>query len=476
MPISLTDYYKIDKKLFDKFGALDILLDKDSLFFIDPLLVRYNTIKEFSNAEDKINSHFSKIITIIKHYIENKNRIFFEEADKLLTFKEITGSCLGYSKQTTKGNAIGKNIREKILYTLIDLVAAGETDPIIFDLVGLFQGGVGCDRISDLITFILEDNILEYSHNVFSNFPQIKKEHIKGGKYLLPINKFNNKPILLIPKQILRPLPIALDFYDIDMVCQENDNVRKDINNIVSNTLKSRKRMTKEEIRYFFLNNKAFRKILINSYKASSNKTYDFSSDPLGEIIWYNKTKEYINKFPLDLSNFIANNQYTNIESIAKEICKHFRSLIEKNGLWKLLYNDDLKPKREESAQLVFFGVASNICEQNNIDLSREVNNGRGPVDFKLSKGQKEKFLIETKLSTNKNLIHGLKKQLTTYMEQEKAQKSIFLVLEVSSEQKDINRVNKLIEEYNKQGNDIKKQIELIIIDATPKASATRIK
>lgn len=476
MPISLTDYYKIDKKLFDKFGALDIILDKDSLFFIDPLLVRNNKIKEFSNAEDKINSRFSEIITIIKHYIENKNHIFFKEANELLTFKEITGSCLGYSKLTTKGNAIGSNIREKILYTLIDLINAGETDPIIFDLVGLFQGGVGCDRISDLITFILEDNILEYSHNVFSNFPKIKKEQIKDGKYLLPINKFNNKPILLIPKQILKPLPIALDFYDIDTVCQENDRVRSTINNIVSKTLNNRKRMTKEEIREFFLNSKEFRKILKDSYKKASNKTYDFSSDPYGEIIWYDITKKYIDKFPLDLSIFKINDQYKNIKSIVKEICKHFKSLIEEKGLWRLLYNDDSKPKREAAAQLTFFGTASKICEQNDIDLSREVNNGRGPVDFKLSKGQKEKVIVEIKLSTNRDLIHGFTKQLPTYMKQEETKNAIFLILSVSSKKKDIERVNKLLNIYNEQSNEIKDQREIIIIDANPKESATKIK
>jgi len=474
MPISLTDYYKIDKKLFDKFGALDVILDKDSLFFIDPLLVRNNTIKDFSNAKEKINSYFSNIITIVKNYNLNKNEFFLRKADKLLTFKEISGSCLGYSKATTKGNAIGKNIRKQILDTLIDLINAGETDSIIFDLIGLFQEGVGCDRISDLLTYILKDNILEYSHNIFSNFPEINKVPIDN--FLLPINKFNNKPILLIPKQILRPLPIALDFYDIDTVCQENDRVRSTINNIVSNTLKNRKRMTKEEIKEFFLNSKEFRDILINSYKKASNKTYDFSSDPFGEIIWYNATKEYINKFPLDLSNFILNSQYINVKSIAKEVCNHFKSLVEENGLWKLLYNDNLKPKREEAAQLIFFGIASSICEKNNIDLSREVNNGRGPVDFKLSQGQKEKILIETKLSTNKTLIHGFKKQLPTYMKQEKTKKAIFLIVKVSSKQKDIRRVNKLFEEYNKQPIEIKKQIEIITIDATPKESATKIK
>ena len=35
----------------------------------------------------------------------------------------------------------------------------GEADPVLFELLGVFQEGIGCDRISDLITFILKEDI-----------------------------------------------------------------------------------------------------------------------------------------------------------------------------------------------------------------------------------------------------------------------------------------------------------------------------
>ena len=42
----------------------------------------------------------------------------------------------------------------------------GETDPVLFELLGVFQEGIGCDRVSDLITFILRENILQYTQRV----------------------------------------------------------------------------------------------------------------------------------------------------------------------------------------------------------------------------------------------------------------------------------------------------------------------
>ena len=41
--------------------------------------------------------------------------------------------------------------------------------------------------------------------------------------------------------------------------------------------------------------------------------------------------------------------------------------------------------------QAIFFGVADSYCDANNIDLTKEGNNGRGPVDFKLSRGANDK-------------------------------------------------------------------------------------
>ena len=61
--------------------------------------------------------------------------------------------------------------------------------------------------------------------------------------------------------------------------------------------------------------------------------------------------------------------------------------LIENNQLSKLLYNSDGTRKRESAAQLVFFGIASSYCAANDLDITPEANSGRGPVDFKFSKG-----------------------------------------------------------------------------------------
>lgn len=472
MPISVTDYYKLDKTKFDKFNALDVILDRDSLFFIDPLLARHCTVKEFANADVDITKYFSNIIVLLNYFINNKNQVFFNTADEKLTFKEIKGTCLGYTQYGTDGNAIGPEIREKILTTLVDLIKAGETDPVVFELIGIFQKGVGCDRISDLLTYILEDNIFQYSHNIFSNFEKIKKNSFKNNKYLLPINQFNNSPVLLLPKTILRPLPIAFDFEDIDRVCQENTSVRSIINKYLGNILTNyRKKLNKKELYSLFMSNIPFRESLIKGYKKASTDIYNFNLDPKGEIIWYEAAKEYIYKKPLYLSSAI------NVEKSAKEICNHFKHLIEDNGLWKLLYDQKTNPKHEEAAQLLFFGISSKICEINDIDLSREINNGRGPVDFKLSIGQKNKLLIETKLSSNKNLITGFTTQLKIYMKQENSDKAIYLIIRVESADKNNDkRVDEFIDIYNKLSEDIKKRIQYIIIDGTPKLSATKEK
>lgn len=49
------------------------------------------------------------------------------------------------------------------------------------------------------------------------------------------------------------------------------------------------------------------------------------------------------------------------------------------------------------------------------MDVNREVNNGRGPVDFKISKGSKDTTLVEFKLASNSKLKNNLAKQVDIY-------------------------------------------------------------
>ena len=165
MPISFTDKFKIQKDLLKTNNAFDPIIDLDTKFFIDPALIELCKEPEFLNARDKIINFFSSIILLVKH-CKVKGDIFWKKAYKMLSFKEITGTCLGYSDESTDGNAIGPKLREAILFTIKELVGAGADAPELFELLGVFQERVGCDRISDLITFILRENIYQYTQRV----------------------------------------------------------------------------------------------------------------------------------------------------------------------------------------------------------------------------------------------------------------------------------------------------------------------
>lgn len=464
MPISFTDKFKIKKELLKKSKTFDPIIDLDTKFFIDPALIELCDEPEFLNANEKIANFFSSIILLIKH-CKTKNDMFWKRADKMLSFKEIRGTCLGYSNESTDGNAIGPKLRKDILNTTKELVNAGADAPELFELLGVFQERVGCDRISDLITFILRENIFKYTHRVVESL-DIKTTPYTFEKqsYRLVINPYNRNPLLLLPEIILSPLPIAKTFEDIDYVCTENQRVRDEINKYVD--INDSKKFTKSDIRTMMVLNKDFRDALLSAYKSAPREAFDFYKSQSGEYVWYSASQEFVEKFPLQLSKVV--NTVNDVENITKSICAQFKKLVENNGLNKLLY-DGKKPKHEPAAQLLFLGIADTYCKANDIDLSPETNKGRGPIDFKLSRGYTKKVLVEVKLSSSNQLEHGFDKQLPIYMAQEETQRAIYLIIDNGHPKK----VENFIKKYNKLDANIKNKIKYIVVDGTLKPSAS---
>lgn len=172
MPIAFTDKFNIDKSIFNKTGVFDVILDIDSKIFIDPALLAFCEAEEFKGSKEKAERYFSSITSLIKASINSGKfpNQFWGRADQLLTFKEVSGTCLGYSKDNTDGNSIGPVLRRSILQTVKELILAGEEDPTIYELLGVFQEKVGCDRISDLLTFILLPEILSFTERIVKQF------------------------------------------------------------------------------------------------------------------------------------------------------------------------------------------------------------------------------------------------------------------------------------------------------------------
>lgn len=176
-----------------------------------------------------------------------------------------------------------------------------------------------------------------------------------------------------------------------------------------------------------------------------------------------------MSRYPLAL-NGLPLETIDDVLSIAREICDRFKSLVENNGLSKLLYDFTGTPKHESAAQLLFFGIASSYCDANNIDLTKEENNGRGPIDFKLSRGANDKVVVETKLTSNSQLRHGIEVQLPIYMKQEKTKQAIYLIIDNGHPK----ALENFISFYNGLNQETKGKISYLIVDATPKISASK--
>ena len=467
MPITFSEQFYVPAKILEATGVFDIILDIDTRVFIDPALLELCVEPEFSGARKKVEKYFSDIITLLRHS-KRSTDMYWRRADRMLTFTELSGTCFGYFQNGTGGNAIGPVLRKSILDTIKELMTEGETDPILFELLGVFQEGIGCDRVSDLITFILREDILKYTQRVVE-LAGIDSITVSLGqqKYKTCRNPYNKKPLMLLPSAILSPLPIADSFDDIDWICHENERVREEINSYFD--LGKKTKLHKSQILALMHSSISFRTALVSAYKTAPKNTYDFSTDPAGEYVWLSAAREYVEKYPLSLTE-VSLETIDDVLTVTKTICARFKSLIEDNGLYKLLYNSDGTSKHESAAQLLFYGIADSYCDANDIDLTKEGNNGRGPVDFKLSRGATDKVIVETKLTSNSQLRHGIEIQLPIYMKQEKTKQAIYLIIDNGHPK----ALENFIAFHNGLSKEIKEKISYLVIDATPQLSASK--
>ena len=92
-------------------------------------------------------------------------------------------------------------------------------------------------------------------------------------------------------------------------------------------------------------------------------------------------------------------------------------------------------------------------------DVNAEVNNGRGPVDYKVSKGKANASLVEFKLASNSKLKRNLEKQTEVYGKASQTDKAIKVILYFS--QSELDKVNKALKDLKLEGRE-----DIVLIDA----------
>jgi hypothetical protein len=104
---------------------------------------------------------------------------------------------------------------------------------------------------------------------------------------------------------------------------------------------------------------------------------------------------------------------------------EYLKVFIEDNDGYKLFYHKGQPLKREADLQriyrLTWFATS--------FDVNQEPNNGRGSVDYSISKGSKDKTLVEFKLASNSQLKRNLLNQVKIYEQANQTKSSIKVIL-----------------------------------------------
>ncbi|EGR0396372.1 MULTISPECIES: hypothetical protein [Vibrio] len=471
-PKSLAKTFAIPEDKLALHGVVNVLLNTDTLLFIDPMLLPHSRHREMSVAATvSYAQRFEQVINLL-YASKFKDDVAWKAAKKKFKFSEINWTCLGYGANG-KGSGFGPELTESTLITAKQIIDLDVKDVSLFMALSLFEDGIGPDRISDMTTNIILDDLIDFTLRVNGdlNIPT-QKYDVNGRLVNLPENPFADSPLILVPTDIVRDLPIANDWSDIARVVRENealkDSVNLHIGEIFAQTTKKQRQVMKERA---LQSKEAFSNVL-DMLQYVPKEAYDFSSDRNGEDFW----KKYIGiiseQFPFDLSNY-SKKKLTkqDVLDVVRQILVKFRELVEDKGIWKELWDSNDEPRKEKAAQRLFFVVADSYCTTNNLDLSPEADNGNGPVDFKVSQGADAKVLVEIKLSTNGQAVHGYEKQLEIYKTADNTDVGIFLLIDVGGMGTKHARIQAARDHMLRANLPAS---EIFVVDGKPKASASK--
>lgn len=459
----VSEYLEIDYEELDDAGVFDAVLEKDSAFFINVQRLKQTAVPEFLGSYTRIQEFFAKIAEILDA-ADNKSPSdkFFREALRRFSFSEVNEINLGFGDSVI-GSGMGPKLRLQVINDAFDLVKKGCKAPELFELIGLFEDGIGPDRLSDMIATIILPDIQSYTKQVMADF-EIDADHydedlFDSEGYL--VNTYKNCRLYFLPIDILHELPVAKSWEDIEVVASKNNAIRMEMNSEVGKVWKQwaateRKAYIRD---YIMKDPEAFERV-VAAYREEEADVYNLYNDSayfLGKML--QKIKKTIDFKTVEEGE---------IDSLtgAREVADIFKDWVENNRGW---YEIQQAAGGEKSVQRFVHACAKYYIKINNLDLSCEANEGPGPVDFKVSRGQ-DRTVVELKLSSNSDYMNGYESQIQQYADAEGTPNMLFILVDNGHR----IRTNRLIEQYNNDLRAGKKVPEVVIVDANMRESASK--
>lgn len=471
-PILFSTYFGVPPEALATAGLIDPFLDVDMPLFIDPVLLEKSNNQIINtDAIGRFRRHFEILVRMLS-LSKTEGDAPWKAARRQLDLSEPPENGLGYGGTGRSGSSRPIDIRETILRTSKEIITLGASDPEMISLMGFFEEDVGPDTISDMTTTVILEDLAEITE-AFCQANDIPLHSFEiSSKHRLPkyvASTGHSSPLVLVPCDIVRELPIANDWSDIERVAMENERIRMRVNALIGNIARPTKSDIKSALRSAALGSPADFDFFLAAVKENVSN-YDPNLDALG----YYRLKQIVaNGFP-DLrqtTSYDLKLGPAEIMRAVRDTIDQFKRHVEAGNLWEELWIGN-KPKKERASQLIYYAIADAFCKANDLDISPEANMGGGPIDFKFSSGYQARVLVEMKRSGG-TVVHGYEKQLEFYKTASQTDFGIFVIIDYGDAGNKLNEIGRIRERRIKMGE---RASEIVVIDARRKASASKRK
>ncbi|MBC8580185.1 hypothetical protein [Zhenhengia yiwuensis] len=481
------DFFNVREQALEEYGAFNISLVADLPLFIDPFLL-------FNSKKNEYKQLHKEIIRYLIFLKDKSSKGIVTEGllRAWYTFKEVEQNWLGFSEVGNKGSGLGMKFAKSLDNNLVSLFGKfGEeniTEESHLEKLCLIGSGVGRDNISDFTTNLIKAFLLRYTQefalkhidkNLLGQFNVSKSrfnydfEVWEGEIYTLP--KFKNSYVILTPKDLLTRDDTFINSNDmyskIELLVESIDNIalRGQINNYLLQELK--KGMKKKERQEVYQRLVQQLPEIIDYYIREKEREKEMASNISNEKVSF-CNELLVNNYKIFVEMMATQTPFYDVRQDsfeeALERVMYLKRVIEDMDGYKIFYIDGQPIKREHDFQILY----KLTWFSSDSDMNAEVNNGRGPVDFKASQGKKDQTLIEFKLASNSKLKQNLAKQLDVYNKANGGTaKTIKVILYFTDSE--LARVNKILHDLKIDENNA-----IVLIDGRKdnKESASNVK
>lgn len=501
--VYFTDVFGVSADVLEAYGAFNISLVNDLPLFIDPFLL-FNSIKpEYQSL------HYD-IIAYLR-FLRDKSMIGsigVGELQAWFMFREVKQTWLGYSLLGNKGSGLASKFAVTLNRNLGRLFSNFGSESVTrgshLERLCLIDGGVGRDNISDFTTNLIKPYLLEYTHAFARQYlhpHQRKSVAVSKARfdyrrevwatemYELPFHEGDY--VLLVPTDLLTKDDIWINRQDLvrqfPAIARaiDNEQLRAQINGYLIQRLdeiQRRDEETRRRSRSDAAERRARHRRRQRSEEPTQKQRHEAAIEALhafpefldhyirykedhgeeaeaiadqrvrsSERLYIFQTRELM-KLLLN-AGFYAISGNTRDEAQAR--VRHMKDVIENKGGHRLFYADGEPIRRESDLQIIF-----RFCWINSpSSVDQEVNNGRGPVDFQISRGHLDKTLVELKLARNSKLRQNLQYQAESYQKASDAQHALKVIVYFSAEE--LSKVQGILSDVGLDQDE-----DVILIDA----------